>query len=188
LPPQRVTVAVASVLPARGDSVRPQPPVGIVPRRERVVWPPLLLTLVAVAGLVPIHLLWRRRGRAAPAPAGPALTPAPLERWARDGEPRAVAAAAAIRLRAAMAAAAPTIHRALDTEAAIAAAETLRPDWPLADLAGTLRALDDLRFAPAGAALTDPLALARAADAVSARLAPARGDTAAPVPAPAEAA
>jgi hypothetical protein len=185
LPAQRVTVSVASVLPARGDSVRPQPPVGIVPRRERVPWPPLLLTLAAVALLVPIHLLWRRRGRPASPSVQPAFAPAPLDRWARDGEPRAVAAAAAIRIRAAMAAGAPTIHRALDTEAAIAAAETLRPDWPLADLAGTLRALDELRFAPAGAALPDALALARAADAVAARLAPAPPAGAAPPAAPA---
>jgi hypothetical protein len=174
LAPRPVTLAVASVLPPRGDSVTPQPPVGIVPRRERVPWPPLLLTLLAIGLLIPLHLWWRRRGRAAPLAAPGRMPAAPLERWLRDGEPRAVAASAAIRLRAAMAADVPIIHRALDTEAAIAAAETLRPDWPLADLGGTLRALDDLRFAPGGLALPEALPLARAADAVAGRLTPAR--------------
>ncbi len=174
LAPRPVTINVASVLPSRGDSITPQPPVGIVPRRERVPWPPLLLTLLAIGLLVPPHLWWRRRGRAEALPAAAPMEPAPLERWLRDGEARAVAASAAIRLRSAMAAVAPTIHRALDTAAAIAAAETLRPDWPLADLGGTLRALDDLRFAPDGMALPDALPLARAAEAVATRLTPAR--------------
>jgi hypothetical protein len=67
----------------------------------------LVLLLLAVLLLIPVHLWWRRRGRPVTAPStGEAPLPSalPLGTWMRAGEPRAVLAASAARLRAAAAA------------------------------------------------------------------------------------
>ncbi len=148
LPPQPVTLTVASVLPnLPGDSTpAPQPPAETVRRSLRSVVPLAVLLTVALALLVPFHLWWGRRGPAPPRP--PAAAPAgiPTEDWIRAGEGRAVVNAAAARLRAAIAQAVPDAHRALDTEACLHAVRAGRPDWPLGELAALLRALDTSRF------------------------------------------
>jgi len=97
------TLTVASVLP---DSGRPAPRPALAALRESrpVAWPAALAALVAV-GLLAAGIAWRRRGPAAAAPlAQPApAAPVPDARWLGAGEPKAVAARAAARLRRAIA-------------------------------------------------------------------------------------
>ncbi|HEX5387592.1 MAG TPA: hypothetical protein VFW66_12875 [Gemmatimonadales bacterium] len=172
LPPDSVTLVVASVLPARSVSaLRPQPRVPIVPTRERRVLPILILLGGAALALVPVHLLWRRRGRSVPVPdAGAMPAPVlPLARWARAGETRVTADAAAARLRAVLAARVPEADAGMETEWCLALLATRRPDWPLAELGALLRALNAARFAPGDDA--DAAGLLRRADALEASLA-----------------
>ena len=144
LPPSTITVTIASVLPSLpGDSLPPpQPEADPVLRPVRTAVPVLALLLLAALLLIPLHFWWRRRNRPAPKPDEPAperAAPVPYEAWASAGEPRAVLAAAAARLRA---------------------ASTARPS-PEAD--ALLTALDDALFGPGDAtALLD-----RAAEAVA---------------------
>ena len=74
----------------------------------------------------------------------------PLERWADDGEYRAVANVAAVRLRNALAQRVAAAHSGLDTERLLAQLAAARPDWPLDELGDLLRALDDARFGHSG--------------------------------------
>jgi hypothetical protein len=153
LPAQQVRVTVGSVLPpAVPDSViPPQPRAGLVPRQETSIVPLMLLELLALLLLAPLHIWWRRRGKAMPMAPRPVELPEPaLERWADDGEYRAVANVAAVRLRAALAQRVTAAHSGLDTERLLAELAAARPDWPLAELGDLLRALDDARFSDAG--------------------------------------
>jgi hypothetical protein len=109
LPPTTITVTIASLLPAtRGDSLPPpQPPAAPILRPEQTALPVLACLLLAALVLLPVHYWWRRRGRAVPAQAAPAdIRPPelPVDAWVAAGEARAVLAAAAARLRAALAA------------------------------------------------------------------------------------
>jgi hypothetical protein len=149
LPPARVTVQIASVLPAGADStLRPQPRADFVPLTDRSPVAPLLLVGIAILLLVPLHWWWRRRGRARPRPLAALTEPvrAPLDRWAGAGEGRAVAAAATVRLRGVIARAAEGASLALDTDTLLAHLRATRPDWPLSELTEVLRALDRARF------------------------------------------
>jgi hypothetical protein len=148
LPPTRVTVQVASVLPAV----------------------PLVLVALAILLLLPLHWWWRRRGRPRPRPLAKLVEPAPppLERWADDGETRAVAAATIVRLRAVIAGRADGATPALDTEALLAHLRAHRPDWPLGELAEVLRSLDRARFGVDP--VPDPVALAHRAAELEPRL------------------
>jgi hypothetical protein len=111
----------------------------------------MLLELLALLLLAPLHIWWRRRGKAMPMAPRPVELPEPaLERWADDGEYRAVANVAAVRLRAALAQRVTAAHSGLDTERLLAELAAARPDWPLAELGDLLRALDDARFSDAG--------------------------------------
>lgn len=95
LPPQPVTLEVASVLPAgrpRRD-LTPQPPAAVIGQRERTLLPVLLLA-------APVALLWWlvawRRSRPGRDPGPPPAdasrrAPAPLARWLALGEVRTVA-------------------------------------------------------------------------------------------------
>lgn len=124
LAPLPVTLSVGSVLPPRRDTtLAPQPEAGYVPRSETSWLPLLLALLLAALVLVPMHLLWRRRGRVVPAPPVPAPPPPPLARWLDLGETRAVLADAAERL----------------LQAAV-------PPGLEADRRATLEAIDTLRF------------------------------------------
>jgi hypothetical protein len=169
-----VTLHVASVLPraATDTSLRPQPRADFVPRPATTPIPLILFLIVALVLLAPIHWWWRRRGRPAVKPGaaemgGPAKPP--LERWADAGESRAVAAAAASRLRAALAARLPGALPSLDTEAVLAHVAEQRPDWPSAELGDILRALDEARFG--SGVLPDAMGLARWAAELEPRLA-----------------
>lgn len=105
LPPNNYTVTIASVLPALGgDSLPPpQPEAAPVLRPIRSVAPVLAWLLLATLLLVPLHYAWRRRGRGGlrTDSLAPGERPGvPVPAWLAAGEPRAVLAAAAARLRA----------------------------------------------------------------------------------------
>jgi len=153
LPGERVRVAVKSVLPRVGSdsSLPPQPRARLVPRRETSATPLLVLWALALAFLIPLHLWWRRRGKPVPTPPAVSELPdPPLARWADAGEYRAVANVAAVRLRATVAQRVAAAHSGLDTERLLAELAAARPNWPLEELAGLLRALDDARFGRVG--------------------------------------
>jgi hypothetical protein len=146
---QTVRLVVRSVLPdLPGDSLPPpQPRASLVPRRELSLLPLLLLWSLALVLLVPLHLWWRRRGPPMPPPPAAAPVPdPPLVRWADAGEYRAVVNLAAIRLRAVIAQQVPAAHSGLETDRLLAELAAARPQWPLDELAGLLRDLDDARF------------------------------------------
>ncbi len=171
LPPAAVTFTVRSVLPDRPPSqLAPQPPAGLVRRRTVSLLPPLILLAGAVALLLPLHWWWRRRGKALPPAEALPRPTVPLERWAGAGEARSVLALAAARIRGAIARAEPEAHERLDPAACIALLAERRPDWPVAQIASLLKALDAARFAPGPGA--DAGALYRSADALATRLEP----------------
>jgi len=173
VPPRPQAIRIASVLPAATppESLAPQPRADFVPRTSVSAIPLLILLLVAVILLAPLHWWWRRRGKATPRPALALLreVSAPLDRWSEAGESRAVAAIAARRLRSVIASRMPAAHPGLDTEDLLRVTAR-RGDWPLAELAGLLRALDEARFGHA--AVADPIGLARRADELAPRLVP----------------
>ena len=151
LPPTRLTVEIASVLPAvpPDSALQPQPPASLVPRHAVTPLPLFILWTAALIMLVPVHVWWRRRGK--PTRAQPPVVPAaalepPLHRWADAGEYRAVAGISALRLRTALAQRVATAHPGLDTERVLAEVAAARPQWPLDELGDLLHALDDARF------------------------------------------
>ena len=150
LPAATVTLTAVSVLPSGPhDTLRPQPTTPTVALREHSLKPLLLLWALAIALLVPLHLLWRRRGRAVPVePVGPPQSPEPeAARWADAGESRAVVGVAVERLRGTIAAQVPEAGPEIDTETCLAVLAEQRPAWPLGELGELLRALDEARFA-----------------------------------------
>jgi hypothetical protein len=151
LAPKPVELLVASVLPRvpPDSTLRPQPRAEFVPRAATTPIPVILLGIVAVLLLAPLHWWWRRRGLAAGGiPRHDVDEPMSevLERWADAGEFRAVAAAAAARVRAAIGRSLPAAHPALDTEAVLSHLSDARTDWPLAEIGDLLRSLDEARF------------------------------------------
>jgi hypothetical protein len=172
LPPEPVTLHLASVLPSvPADSVlSPQPPAGFVPRSALTLLPLVLLWGVAALLLVPLHWWWRRRGQRIirERPSASATPGPPLERWADAGETRAVAAAVTVRLRSHLLAQVADMSQQLDTETLIAELSRSQPDWPLDEIHGVLRDLDLARFGDSSEA--DVLALARRAEALEPRL------------------
>ena len=168
---QQVKLEVRSVLPPTTpvSALSPQPRAGIVAIRAVSLAPLVILWVVSLALLLPLHFWWRRRGKPVPAPARDA-TPAepPLDRWADDGEYRAVANISAVRLRSAVAQRVAAAHPGLDTERLLSNLAAVRPDWPLAELGDILRGLDEARFGVAPA--SDALALSRSSVAMRARL------------------
>jgi hypothetical protein len=141
----------------------------LVPRQETSIVPLVILWSLALVLLLPLHLWWRRRGKPAPAaPPSRDFPEPPLERWADDGEYRAVANVAAVRLRAALAQRVAAAHPGLDTERLLAELAAARPDWPLEELGDLLRALDDARFSDSGS--PDALQLSQSTLAMRDRL------------------
>ena len=150
---------VASVIP---DSVRtplPQPAIGLL-RLDRTNPVPMVLALVLAGGTLLLLVFWRRRGPRV-VTAGPAVTSeAEIAdgRWLSAGEPKAVAARAAHRLRRAVAHAIPQAHEALSTAECLDAVERAWPNAPLRDLRELLQALDQVAFATAHGVEVAPLA------------------------------
>ncbi len=170
--PAPVELRIASVLPQvpADSTLAPQPRAEFVPRPATSPVPLLILLGFAILLLVPLHWWWRRRGHARPRPVLPtAPADPPLERWADAGESRAVASAAAARLRATLAARMAEAHEGLDTEHLLRAVAA-RTDWPLGELADLLRARDEARFGRA--TFPDALGLARWAGELAPRLVP----------------
>ncbi len=148
LPAADTTLVVASVLPANApdSALHPQPVAGLVHRRV-VAWLPVAILLAAAfILLVPLHWWWRRRGQPAATAARRPVVEPPLARWAEAGESRTVLAVAAARLRRAIAARLPAAHPGLDTPAVVNQLGAAPADWPVADIADTLAALDAARF------------------------------------------
>jgi hypothetical protein len=171
LPPLKVTLQIASVLPVvpPDSTLAPQPRADVVPRGIRSILPLLLALGVAVLLLAPLHWWWRRRGPAASSAAKVAMKVSPpLGRWADAGEWRAVAASVTGGLRTAIALRTPSAHRGLDTVTLMALLEAERPDWPLTEIGHILRTLDSARFGIDPS--PDVLALAQAASALETRL------------------
>ncbi len=153
------TFHVASVIP---DSVRapaPQPSLGPL-RLDRSSPIPVIAAVLLAGGVLLLLIGWRRRApRVVAAGAGLAVDAEVADaRWLSAGEPKAVAARAAQRLRRAVAHAIPDAHEALSTEECLAAVERARPDAPLRDLRELLVALDHVAFATAHGAEVAPLA------------------------------
>ncbi len=168
----RATIAVASVLPAvPPDSVLPiQPPTDIVPRSHTSLLPLLAMLGIAALLLAPLHWWWGRGG-GAPAPGQEGVHQTdelPVSQWAHAGEYRAVAAAAAARLRRTIAARVPEATMSLGLADWLAQVGRRHPSWPLADVEAVLRQLDDTRYAPATPA--DALAMYERAAALGEQL------------------
>jgi hypothetical protein len=173
VPAERMTVTVASILPAGvPDSLLPiQPAAQAVVRGERTLASLLALLFLTTLLLIPIHLLWRRRGKALPrVAASPALS-LPLERWADAGEVRVVLAAATSSLRDTIARAVPEATPAVDLPQVLSAVRASRPDWPHDEIADVLGALEEARFTPE--AFPDAAGLATWAQNLAAQLAKA---------------
>lgn len=153
------TFHVVSVIP---DSVRsPAPQPSLVPLRlDRSSPFPVIAAVLIAGGTLLLFILWRRRGpRRALAGHDPAVAgEVPDARWLAAGEPKAVAARAAQRLRRALSHAIPDAHEALSTEECLAAVERARPNAPLRDLRELLLGLDQVAFATAHGVEVAPLA------------------------------
>jgi hypothetical protein len=144
------TIVVASVLPPGEPPERlpVQPEAGVVNEQVRSPWPVLASLLLAGALFLPVAWWWRRRGpttgAARPAPQGVAI---PLGEWAEAGEPRAVAAAAARGLRAAIVAQVRGTPPGLVTGRLIRVVAEQRPSWPVEDITQVLQGLEAAQYA-----------------------------------------
>lgn len=162
---------VRSVIPDSLERPEPKPAVDPLRSERRDALPPLAAALAA-AGALAAAIRWRRR----PPREVAARVPVRLDRevpdgrWLAAGEPRAVAARAIQRLRAALARAVPGAHEALSTTECLAVVERSRPGSPLRELADVLTQLDQVAFASAHG--VDVAALAARARALAAELGP----------------
>jgi hypothetical protein len=158
-----------SVIPASDTAPTPRPAVAPLRTDRR---DPIPLLLAAAAAMVSLAAAWwwrRRRARPIPASVRPIQVPGSAdERWLEAGEPRAVAARAAGRLRDILARLVPEAHRGLSTAACLDVVRQRRPVTPIDDLRSVLEALDRQAFdaAPDG----EIRVLARRADALAERL------------------
>ena len=159
LPGGTATFRVASVIPDTVPTPTPRPALAPL-RLSRRTPLPALAGLLLSAGMLVALVAWRRRPPRAALP-GPDLELDPETgdaRWVAAGEPRAVAARAANRLRGALAHAVPEAHGALSTSECLAVVERARPDAPLRQLRELLGALDQVAFATAHGVDVGPLA------------------------------
>ena len=159
VPGGSATFRVASVIPDSVKSPGPQPAVGPL-RLDRSSPIPVVAAALLAGGVLVLLIAWKRRGpRVLAAGVGVAgAAEVPDARWLAAGEPKAVAARAAQRLRFALADAIPEAHAALSTEECLAAVERARPEAPLRDLRELLLALDQVAFATAHGVEIAPLA------------------------------
>ncbi len=165
------TFSVASVLPDTVPLPEPKGLIGPLRSERRNPLPPVAAAVVA-AGLLAAAIAARRRAPRdmAPPPQAPLEREVPDARWLGAGEPKAVAARATWRLRAALARAIPEAHAALSTAECLAAVERARAEAPLRELRDLLEQLDRVAFASAHG--TDVAALATMARQLARELAP----------------
>ena len=159
LPGGAATFRVASVIPDSVTAPVPQPSLGPL-RLTRASPIPVIAAVLLAAGALLGLIAWRRRPpRRVPGARALALDAAiPDARWLAAGEPKAVAARAAHRLRSAIARAIPEAHEALSTPECLASVERARPDAPLRELRELLGTLDEVAFATAYSVDVAPLA------------------------------
>jgi len=151
------TFRVASVIPDSLKSPAPQPSLGPL-RLDRSSPFPVIAAVLLAAGALLVLILWRRRGPRSVAAQSLAVDVEVTDaRWLAAGEPKAVAARAAQRLRRALAHAIPDAHEALSTAECLAVVERARPDAPLRDLRELLLGLDQVAFATAHGVEVAPL-------------------------------
>ncbi len=165
-------VQVRSVLPSPDSARRsePKPALPEIGRSENSALPVLGAGVIAGLSLTAGVLLRRRRPKRLPAPAPIRGEPEVVDaRWLAAGEPKAVAARAAARLRTAVAGVVPEAHAALSTEECLDVVAARAPEAPLRDLREVLTALDQVGFATAHGA--DVGVLAERARALAAALA-----------------
>jgi len=151
------TFRVASVIPDSLKSPAPQPSLGPL-RLDRSSPFPVIAAVLLAAGALLLLILWRRRGPRSVAAQSLAVDVEVTDaRWLAAGEPKAVAARAAQRLRRALAHAIPDAHEALSTAECLAVVARARPDAPLRDLRELLLGLDQVAFATAHGVEVAPL-------------------------------
>src|SRR5882672_1834661 len=153
------TFRVASVIPDSLKSPAPQPALGPLRLDQSSPFPVIAAVLLA-AGALLLLILWKRRAPRGVV-AGTGLTvdaEVSDAHWLAAGEPKAVAARAAQRLRRALSHAIPDAHEALSTAECLAVVERARPDAPLRDLRELLLGLDQVAFATAHGVEVAPLA------------------------------
>ena len=143
-------VSVAAVLPA-GDPLPPALPARAPLQRRLRRSLPLVGLVLGVLALGLAWAAWRRRTQPRPArrPASEVRPDPPVGNWMEAGEPRAVAAVTADRLRARIAAVAPEAGRHLDTEECLDVLEASDHPLPMRELTEVLRSLERARFSPA---------------------------------------
>ncbi len=150
LPPSRVTIRIASVLPDRNpDSLPIQPPAAVVAQRYTTWMPLVFMLILALVIVVPLQWFWRRRGP--PQTVMPPFDPDPLDddtvrEWSDAGEDRVVAHLGFLRLRGAIADLLPEASTDRSNDEVMALVATHRPEWPANDLGRVLADLDGLRF------------------------------------------
>ena len=171
LAPESRTLQVMSVLPAdtAPERLAIQPEAGLVSQRITEPWPLVTFLLVATLLFLPFRWWWRRRGPPMPDPAPVTLaTTLPLDEWDEAGESRAVAAVAHRALRSAMLGQLPGIPAGVVDSRLMRIVEERRPQWPAAELATVLRALEVAQFSDAGQG--ESLALAARAEELRGRI------------------
>lgn len=153
------TVHVASVIPDSVKAPAPQPSLGPL-RLDRASPFPAIAAVLLSGGFLLLLILWRRRAPRSLVAGQDLTVDAEVSdaRWLGAGEPKAVAARAAQRLRRALAHAIPDAHEALSTAECLVVVEHARPDAPLRDLRELLLGLDQVAFATAHGLEVAPLA------------------------------
>lgn len=150
MPAESQTLVVRSVLPDTVpiDRIAPQPETGIVLERITSPWPVLVALLAATILFLPISWWWRRRGPRAVNQTTTAHAPVwPLSEWSEAGEGRAIAAVASRSLRTTLVKLLPGTPPGLVTSRLIRIIQEQRPNWPVAELARVLTALEAAQFA-----------------------------------------
>jgi hypothetical protein len=165
-------IEVLSLLPSEDSAVAPMPSRGPIARPPTSLLPALALVAAALLGtLIWALIRWRPVRRPTPQRANSVRADPPIERWVAAGEPRAVAAVAADRLRRAIAEWLPEAGRHLHTEECIRIVLAQRQGDVGRQVADVLRTLERARFSPAASA--DVLDVVDSAEAVIAALASA---------------
>ena len=146
-------IDVLSLLPSEDSAVAPMPSRGPIARPPTSLGPVVALVAAALLGTIIWALIrWRPVRRPTPRRLASVVADPPIEQWVAAGEPRAVAAVAADRLRRAIAEWLPEAGRHLHTEECIRVVLVQRQGDVGRQVADVLRALERARFSPAASA------------------------------------